>query len=252
MASLSRPPTSLRSCCSARCTGCTLVQDPIRPGSQQSCRADRRVVAAASGSGADGCTTATPTELVQQQPGSRTARPLLVGASAVAASLSAAAAHAAEAAGSAAAAATAGPIPPGTFTPGPYEPGWEIWVGFVAGVVPFIIATVEFTKRIIIQRRCPACSGRGLVQRGRYLRKCPECGGLLPWLGWKEFFFSTATPGNGGPLLQPRGQTSVFYRVPPPPTAEQQVQAQQAQQAEQQAAGAAQQPAVQQQRQQQQ
>ena len=79
-----------------------------------------------------------------------------------------------------------------------------------------------------------------------------ECGGLLPWLGWKEFFFSTATPGNGGPLLQPRGQTSVFYRVPPPPTAEQQVQAQQAQQAEQQAAGAAQQPAVQQQRQQQQ
>ena len=142
MASLSRPPTSLRSCCSARCTGCTLVQDPIRPGSQQSCRADRRVVAAASGSGADGCTTATPTELVQQQPGSRTARPLLVGASAVAASQSAAAAHAAEAAGSAAAAATAGPIPPGTFTPGPYEPGWEIWVGFVAGVVPFIIATV--------------------------------------------------------------------------------------------------------------
>lgn len=49
-----------------------------------------------------------------------------------------------------------------------------------------------------------------------------ECGGLLPWLGWKQFFFSTATPGNGGPLLQPRGQTSVLYRVPPPPAKGQQ------------------------------
>lgn len=55
---------------------------------------------------------------------------------------------------------------------------------------------------------------------------CPqECGGLLPWMGWKQFFFSTATPGNGGPLLQPRGQTSVFYRVPPPPPQGQQQRA---------------------------
>ena len=30
--------------------------------------------------------------------------------------------------------------------------------------------------------------------------------------GWKRFFTSTALPGNGGPLRQPRGQTSVFYR----------------------------------------
>lgn len=29
------------------------------------------------------------------------------------------------------------------------------------------------SKRIIIQRRCPCCKGSGLVQRGRYLRKCP-------------------------------------------------------------------------------
>lgn len=30
--------------------------------------------------------------------------------------------------------------------------------------------------------------------------------------GWRRFFTSTALPGNGGPLRQPRGQTSIFYR----------------------------------------
>lgn len=30
------------------------------------------------------------------------------------------------------------------------------------------------------------------------------------------FLSSTAAPGNGGPLLPPKGQTSVFYTVPPP------------------------------------
>ena len=50
----------------------------------------------------------------------------------------------------------------------------------------------------------------------RRLRRCPQCGGLLPWLGWRLFFLSTALdPGNGGPLLQPRGQRSVLYTVPP-------------------------------------
>ena len=48
---------------------------------------------------------------------------------------------------------------------------------------------------------------------------------MLPWLGWRYFFLSTAAPGNGGPLLQPRGQKSIFYSVPPP-------RAQQEQQAE--------------------
>lgn len=103
------------------------------------------------------------------------------------------------------------------YTPSPLEiPSWQIWVGFVAGVVPFIIASYEFGKRILIQRRCPECEGKGLVQRGRYLRKCANCGGMLPWLGWKAFWFSNLNPGNGGPLLQPRGQTSVLYSVPPP------------------------------------
>lgn len=58
---------------------------------------------------------------------------------------------------------------------------------------------------------------------------------MLPWISWRLFLFGTATnPGNGGPLLQPRGQTSVFYSVPPP-LAEQQQQ-QQARQAQQAAA----------------
>lgn len=48
---------------------------------------------------------------------------------------------------------------------------------------------------------------------------------MLPWISWRLFLLGTATnPGNGGPLLQPRGQTSVLYAVPPP------LEAQQAQQ----------------------
>ena len=33
----------------------------------------------------------------------------------------------------------------------------------------------------IIQQRCAVCKGSGLVMRGRYARKCPECGGFFPW-----------------------------------------------------------------------
>ena len=65
-----------------------------------------------------------------------------------------------------------------SYVPSPMEPGWEVWVGAVAGVVPFVIASLEFGKRIVIQRRCAVCSGRGLVQRGQRLRKCPVSGGL--------------------------------------------------------------------------
>ncbi|KAK9830062.1 hypothetical protein WJX72_009504 [[Myrmecia] bisecta] len=101
------------------------------------------------------------------------------------------------------------------FTPGPVEVGWEIWAGAAAGVIPFIIGAWEFGKRIVIQRRCSVCSGSGLVSKGRYLRKCPECGGFFPWQGWRQFFTSTASPGNGGVLRAPKGQTSVFYKVPP-------------------------------------
>lgn len=53
------------------------------------------------------------------------------------------------AAQSAAAAALADAIASGAYTPGPVELGWEIWVGFVAGVVPFLIASWEFGKRVV-------------------------------------------------------------------------------------------------------
>ena len=63
--------------------------------------------------------------------------------------------------------------------------------------------------------RCEKCEGSGLLKKGKFYRKCNECGGFFPWQGWKLFFTSTASPGNGGPLMQPRGQTSVLYKVPP-------------------------------------
>jgi hypothetical protein len=61
-----------------------------------------------------------------------------------------------------------------------FEPGepveWQLWVGFVGGLAPFVIALYEFTKRIVIQRQCAVCAGSGLVQKGRFKRKCPACG----------------------------------------------------------------------------
>ena len=36
-----------------------------------------------------------------------------------------------------------------TYVPSPYSPGWEVWIGFAAGVIPFIIGGYEFTKRIV-------------------------------------------------------------------------------------------------------
>ena len=78
-----------------------------------------------------------------------------LGAAAVAASLSAAAAAcAADAAPDAAAAAAATTAAAGAaYVPGPVKVGWEVWVGFVAGVVPFAIASFEFGKRIVSGRR---------------------------------------------------------------------------------------------------
>ncbi|KAK9904323.1 hypothetical protein WJX75_009132 [Coccomyxa subellipsoidea] len=101
------------------------------------------------------------------------------------------------------------------YVPGPVEVGPEIWLGTIAACIPFVIGSWEFGKRIIIQRRCSRCQGSGLVMKGQFARKCPECGGFFPWQGWWKFFTSTAAPGNGGPLRAPRGQTSVFYKVPP-------------------------------------
>ena len=92
----------------------------------------------------------------------------------------------------------------------PPEVGAEIYVGSIVALVPIVWATYEFTNRIRIQQECLVCSGSGLVsftKSGTKLkrqRKCQNCGGFLPWLGWKAFWFSTFTDiGNGGVLQQP-------------------------------------------------
>ena len=43
----------------------------------------------------------------------------------------------------------------------------------------------------------------------------------LNQVSWKLFLTSTAAPGNGGPLLIPKGQEGkLFYEVPPAPAAQ--------------------------------
>ncbi|XP_027333178.1 uncharacterized protein LOC113848025 [Abrus precatorius] len=72
--------------------------------------------------------------------------------------------------------------------PVPVEVTWQIVVGAIAGVTPFVVAGIEFNKRIIAQRRCEKCGGSGLVLREKEYFRCPECGGFLPWQSWKRFF----------------------------------------------------------------
>ncbi|XP_075671477.1 uncharacterized protein LOC142641010 [Castanea sativa] len=75
-----------------------------------------------------------------------------------------------------------------TMNPAGVEITWQIVVGAIAGVTPFVVAGIEFSKRIIAQRRCEVCGGSGLVLRENDYFKCPECGGFLPWQSWKRFF----------------------------------------------------------------
>ncbi|CAA2956458.1 uncharacterized protein LOC111374192 isoform X2 [Olea europaea var. sylvestris] len=66
---------------------------------------------------------------------------------------------------------------------------WQIVVGALAGVTPFVVAGVEFSKRIVAQRKCKVCGGSGLVLRDKkYYFRCPGCGGFLPWQSWRRFF----------------------------------------------------------------
>jgi hypothetical protein len=88
--------------------------------------------------------------------------------------------------------------------------GSEIYIGSVVSLIPIIWATYEFNSRIQTQRKCLLCNGSGLVmitKSGNKLsrpRKCWSCGGFLPWLGWKMFFFSSFFDiGNGGVLQRP-------------------------------------------------
>ncbi|KAH7276572.1 hypothetical protein KP509_39G012500 [Ceratopteris richardii] len=67
-------------------------------------------------------------------------------------------------------------------------PTWQVAVGAVAGITPFVVAGIEFSKRIAAQRKCTVCGGSGLVKREEYYFRCYSCGGFLPWQSWKRFF----------------------------------------------------------------
>jgi hypothetical protein len=94
---------------------------------------------------------------------------------------------------------------------------WQLWVGFLAGLAPVVIATFEFGKRIAIQRQCAVCTGSGLVtktiNKQPRLVKCVACGGFLPWVSWKLFLQDTQRVGNGGALRLPKGQKQLLYNV---------------------------------------
>ena len=92
----------------------------------------------------------------------------------------------------------------------PPDVGPEIWAGSIIALLPIVYAAVLFTERVLTQRRCLICNGTGLVwttSQGSQLkkpRKCNNCGGMLPWMGWKYFFFSSIFEiGNGGVLRFP-------------------------------------------------
>ncbi|XP_071736603.1 uncharacterized protein [Rutidosis leptorrhynchoides] len=72
----------------------------------------------------------------------------------------------------------------------PVEPEitWQIVVGAIAGVTPFVVAGIEFSKRIVAQKKCIECGGSGLVLIEKEYIRCPNCGGFLPWQSWRRFF----------------------------------------------------------------
>ncbi|ERM99616.1 uncharacterized protein LOC18427651 isoform X2 [Amborella trichopoda] len=74
------------------------------------------------------------------------------------------------------------------FDPVRSEITWQILTGTLAGVIPFVVAGIEFSKRIIAQKRCDVCGGSGLVLRDKDYSRCPGCGGFFPWQSWKRFF----------------------------------------------------------------
>uniref|UniRef100_A0A7I4BK88 Viral late gene transcription factor 3 zinc ribbon domain-containing protein n=1 Tax=Physcomitrium patens TaxID=3218 RepID=A0A7I4BK88_PHYPA len=53
---------------------------------------------------------------------------------------------------------------------------WQIWAGAIAGVTPFVVAGIEFSKRIAAQQRCSTCNGSGLVKKGGSYFRCGNCG----------------------------------------------------------------------------
>ncbi|KZV49903.1 hypothetical protein F511_40300 [Dorcoceras hygrometricum] len=64
------------------------------------------------------------------------------------------------------------------FTSDPAQPEltWQIVTGALAGVTPFVVAGIEFSKRIVAQKKCSVCKGSGLVSRdNKYYFRCPAC-----------------------------------------------------------------------------
>jgi hypothetical protein len=140
---------------SCRCCTHRAWNSPSRGSMKQQGRPERSWLVPASSAAPSHTAPASPA--LEQRPAGQPSKwhamhQVPLGAAAVAASLSMAAAASAaaealqpEAAASAAAAAAAA----ASYTPGPVEVGWEIWAGFVAGVIPFVIASVEFGKRVV-------------------------------------------------------------------------------------------------------
>ncbi|CAN4075441.1 unnamed protein product [Withania somnifera] len=75
-----------------------------------------------------------------------------------------------------------------TLDPAQVDITWQIVVGSLAGVTPFVVAGIEFSKRIVKQRKCDVCGGSGLVLKNKFYKRCPSCGGFLPWQSWRRFF----------------------------------------------------------------
>eukprot|EP00640_Fibrocapsa_japonica_P007320 CAMPEP_0113934908 /NCGR_PEP_ID=MMETSP1339-20121228/2156_1 /TAXON_ID=94617 /ORGANISM="Fibrocapsa japonica" /LENGTH=196 /DNA_ID=CAMNT_0000936877 /DNA_START=77 /DNA_END=667 /DNA_ORIENTATION=- /assembly_acc=CAM_ASM_000762 len=95
------------------------------------------------------------------------------------------------------------------FEPGPIEVGPELWIANGACVLVFLWAAYEFWSRFDVQGRCGVCQGTGLVMEtstGIPLsnpRKCYACGGFVPFVSWRQFFFANTQIGNGGILRRP-------------------------------------------------
>ena len=52
-------------------------------------------------------------------------------------------------------------LPPDAFAP--VAPPASLWVAALVPAGVFVFGAVEFTKRLLIQRRCAVCEGKGLV-----------------------------------------------------------------------------------------
>jgi len=97
---------------------------------------------------------------------------------------------------------------------------------FQLNLSPFALdwLTLLSGKRILIQKQCLLCNGSGLIERGRYKRKCTSCGGFLPWESWGQglklvHFSAQLEPGltQENTLHTPLTRATQPLRAPPIP-----------------------------------